>query len=138
MTNLVTAQLAKFATLNRHQLAGHVANLDFWLAEARHCVDVIDGYRPRFERLKAAQAAHVAKHRTIEFDPSEPQIRGRAAQPKSVPDHELKESRRAVRDAAYRFLVRSYNEELIDDETLRRECQGLKINIEGADLRRRT
>jgi hypothetical protein len=51
---LVTAQLAKFATLNRHQLAGQVANLDFWLAEARHWLDVIDGYRPRFERLKAA------------------------------------------------------------------------------------
>jgi hypothetical protein len=130
LTNMVTAQLPKFATLNRHQLAGHVANLDFWLAEARHCLDVIDRYRPRFERLKAAQAAHVAKHRTIEFEPGEPYIRGRASQPRSVPDHELKESRRPVRDAAYRFLARCYNEELIDDETFRRECQGLKLNIE--------
>jgi hypothetical protein len=136
VTNLLTAQLAKFATLNRHQLAGQVANLDFWLAEARHCLGVIDGYRHRFERLKAAQAAHVASHGTIEFDPGEPNIKGRAAHPRPVPDHELKEGRRAVCDATYRFLVRCFNESLIDEKTLRQECQSLGIGVEAADLRR--
>jgi hypothetical protein len=35
---LLAEQLAKFATLNRHQLAGQVANIDFWLGEVRHCL----------------------------------------------------------------------------------------------------
>ena len=72
LTDLLTAQLKRFASLNRHQLAGHVANLDFWLGEARHCLDVIDGYWPRFRRLKAAQAAHVAGHGTIEYHLDDP------------------------------------------------------------------
>ena len=38
--------------------------------------------------VKAAQATHVAEHGTIEFDPGEPYIKGRAAQPNPVPDHE--------------------------------------------------
>jgi hypothetical protein len=45
--------------------------------------------------VKDAQATHVAKHGTTEFDPGkpyinpgEPYIKGRAAQPKPVPDHE--------------------------------------------------
>lgn len=36
MAGLVAGQLARFVTLNRHQLAGQVANLEFWLAQVRH------------------------------------------------------------------------------------------------------
>jgi hypothetical protein len=43
ITKTLTLQIRKFVTLNRHQLAGQVANLDFWLAKVRHCLDVIDG-----------------------------------------------------------------------------------------------
>lgn len=48
ITKTLTVQVTKFVTLNRHQLAGHVANLGFWVAEVRHCLDVIDGYNRRF------------------------------------------------------------------------------------------
>ena len=30
ISRILADQLAKFATLNRHQLAGQAANLDFW------------------------------------------------------------------------------------------------------------
>ncbi len=43
ITKILTDQITKFVTLNRHQLAGHVANLDFWTGEVRHCLNVIDG-----------------------------------------------------------------------------------------------
>jgi hypothetical protein len=64
----LTEQLTRFVSLNRHQLAGQVTNLDFWMAEVRHCLEVIDGYGRRFNRLKNGQAQHVAEHHTIEFD----------------------------------------------------------------------
>jgi hypothetical protein len=67
IAKILTDQIAKFATLNRHQLVGHVANLDFWTAEVRHGLDVLDGYKARFERLKAAQARYVSEHGTVEF-----------------------------------------------------------------------
>jgi len=68
----LTQQLTRFVTLNRHQLAGHVANLDFWMAEVRHCFEVIDGYGQRFNRMKKAEGKHVAEHHTIKIDPVDP------------------------------------------------------------------
>src|SRR6201981_923543 len=103
----LTDQITKFVTLNRHQLAGHVANLDFWAAEVRHCLDVIDGYNRRFEQMKAAQTKHTSEHGTVEFsfhDPCRPQKP--APPPRRVPGAELGEARRHLCDATYRFLVR--------------------------------
>jgi hypothetical protein len=68
----LTEQLTRFVTLNRHQLAGQVSNLDFWIGEVRHCFEVIDGYVQRFNRLKTAQSKHVAEHHTIELEPFDP------------------------------------------------------------------
>jgi hypothetical protein len=67
ITKTLTIQITKFVTLNRHQFAGHVANLDFWVAEVRHCLDVIDGYDRRFEQMKTAQMKHISDHGTVEF-----------------------------------------------------------------------
>jgi hypothetical protein len=33
ITKTLTLQIRKFVTLNRHQLAGQVANLDFWVGK---------------------------------------------------------------------------------------------------------
>lgn len=59
--------LARFATLNPHQRSGHAANLEFWLSEVRHGVEVIDGYGRRFEAMKAAQEAYGAERHTLEY-----------------------------------------------------------------------
>jgi hypothetical protein len=36
ISKILADQLTKFATLDRHQLAGQAANLDFWSDELRH------------------------------------------------------------------------------------------------------
>ncbi|MEW4570787.1 hypothetical protein AB1L88_23215 [Tautonia sp. JC769] len=50
------------AGLPVHQLAGHVANIDFWVGEVKHRLDVINGYQGRFEALRSAQEAYQAAH----------------------------------------------------------------------------
>jgi len=139
IARLLTGQFTKFATLNRHQLVGQVANLDFWTAEVRHCFSVTDGYQARFEQLKAAQTKYVSEHQTIEFDLRDPCcIRGSAAPPKRVPQTELREARRSLAEAMYHFLVRCFREGLIEEGALRQECEGLGINVEATDLKYRS
>jgi hypothetical protein len=131
---LVTDQLARFVTLNRHQLAGHVENLDFWLAEVRHSIDVMDGYNKRFTRMKAGQDRYVEEHKTTEFFKDDPSIQWKAEPPRRIPDTELRESRRALCEAVYRFLVRCCNEGFIAEVLLRQSCERLGIGIEKSDL----
>lgn len=132
---LLTAQFTKFTTLNRHQLAGQVANLDFWFDEVRHALLVLDGYGQRFKRLKAAHTKHVREHHTERFALDDPCcIRGSASPPASVPDAELKSTRRALSDATYRFLLRCFRESLIDERRLRDVCETVGISVDAADL----
>jgi hypothetical protein len=139
ITETLTFQITRFVTLNRHQLAGHVANLDFWVAEVRHCLDVIDGYNRRFEQMKAAQSKHIFEHKTVEFSFDDPCCtQGRASPPTRVPSAELGEARRNLCDATYRFLVRCFNERFIEEDLLRRICSSLDLGVEASDLRHRT
>jgi hypothetical protein len=138
IAKILTDQLTKFTTLNRHQLAGQAANLDFWLAEVRHCLDVIDGYARRFDRMKKAQGKHVSLHHTVEFDLDEPcDIRDTAAPPTRVPHRELQGSRRDLCEATYRLLLRCFKEGLMDASAVRRDCDRLGIGVDAADLRSR-
>lgn len=124
IAKVTSDQLERFVTLNRHQLAGHVGNLDFWVGEARHAFEVIDGYQERFRRLKAGQVEYVALHR-----PMEP--------PRRVADANLRDARRSVADATYRFLVRLCNDGLIHESQLRTLCGDLGIGVEQGDIRRK-
>lgn len=139
ITKTLTVQISKFVTLNRHQLAGHAANLDFWVAEVRHCLDVIDGYNGRFEQMKTAQTKHTSEHGTVEFSLRDPRHTQEVAPPpRRIPSGELAEARRNLCDAAYRFLLRCCNEGLINEDVLRRTCGSLDIGIEASDLRHAT
>ena len=139
ISKVLTDQIAKLATLNRHQLAGQLANLDFWAGEVRHALEVIDGYGRRFEAMKTAQMKFVADHGTVEFDLDDPCCtRTTAAPPRRVPSQELGEARRRLCDAFYRFLIRCLHEGLIDERALRRVCGGLEIGVESSDLRKRS
>ena len=136
VATLLTEQLTKFLTLNRHQLAGQVGNLDFWLAEARHCLDVIDGYGGRFQRLKAAQQRHVTDHHVEEFQLDDPCCtRNRPEPPKRAPDADLKDARWALCEAVYRFLLRCLQNGLIEEARLREACGQLDISVDSEDLR---
>lgn len=136
LSKVVSDQLARFVTLNRHQLAGHVANLDFWLDQARHVLDVLDGYEPRFRRLKSAQDAHVAEQQIAASFPGDPDIKGKPTPPRRVPDTARREARLAVTESAYQFLLRCYRDELIPESRLRSACDGLNISVDPQDLRR--
>lgn len=105
--NPLIKTLERSTTLPSHQLAGHAANLDFWLGEAKHCLNVIDGYAQRFERMKKAQQ-------------SQTEVEGVSEMPlqRGVKDNERKELRQKVYATANRFLERCYNEQLIDEEAL--------------------
>jgi hypothetical protein len=135
---LVAQQLSRFVTINRHQLAGQMANLDFWLDEILHALHVIDGYGSRFERLRGAQSAHVKKYHTTEFSLDDPCCtQGTASVPRRVPDAELREARRALCEASYRFLIRCCNEGFISEPVLREACRKLDIGVEAADIGKR-
>src|SRR5262245_62134319 len=128
MAKLVADQLSRFVTLNRHQLAGQVANLDFWLAEVRHALAVIDGYGVRFVRLEAGQEQYVTTHDTkmSVIDPAGVTER-RPPPPRRIPDRELQKARRVLAEAATRFLQRCRHEGLISEQQHSEACRGLGI-----------
>ena len=61
---LIADQIGRFATQHLHQLAGHHANLPFWLAEASAAVRTLDEYQLRFRQLRDAQLSWVHEHKT--------------------------------------------------------------------------
>ncbi|MGE5191576.1 MAG: hypothetical protein ACM3U2_03685 [Deltaproteobacteria bacterium] len=137
LSAVLAETLGKLTTLNRHQLAGHAANLDFWREETKHCLAVIDGYHHRFDRMKDAQMKHAAEHHTIQFLLDDPCCTGEpATPPRRVPDAEIKAVRRALCDAFYRFIVRCYNDRLIERNMLESATDSLGIGIEASDLKR--
>lgn len=117
MAGLVAGQLSRFVTLNPHQLAGQVENLDFWLAEVRHALAVIDGYGVRFVRLQAAQERYIAENRVTMsvIDPNGVTQRP-PPQLHRIPDRELRQARRALVEAALKFLERCQSEGLVTKE----------------------
>src|SRR5262245_49587174 len=114
VADLVANQLSRFVTLNRHQLAGQVANLDFWLAEVRHALAVIDSYGERFVRLNAGQEHYVATHGTTvsEVGPVGAEKR-RPPPPRRIPDRELQKARRNLTESAISFFERCRKDYLI-------------------------
>ncbi len=134
--------LSRISTANRHQLVGHVSNLEFWADEVAHALSVIDGYRARFDRLSEAQNKYAIEHQTIEFPPDlAPDDSWRyelpAARPKRIPDTDKRESRRAICDSFYHFVVRCHNGGLLDESQLRAYCKRLDIGVETRDLKRK-
>ncbi len=137
LATLLGDQMLRLVTLNPHQLAGQAVNLDFWMEQVRNALQVIDDYPTRFERMKAAQVRHAAEHHTIEFHASDPCCTADSPMPpRRVPDAELREARRLLCDAAYRFLVRCCSEGLIAEDTLFEECRKLDISVARSDLMR--
>jgi hypothetical protein len=113
--DLLTKQLQKFATLNRHQLAGQAANFHFWMAEVQHCLASIDGYERRFNTMSKAQRAYVDEHQTVEFNIGEDYWKAsKASGPRRISDDEMTKARQALCDAAHGFLDRCLKEGFID------------------------
>ena len=135
LARFIGKQLSRFATSNRVELAGTVANVEFWLDEVNHALGVIDGYRRRFDRLYEAQTRYAAEHDTIEFCLDDPSCRDKFAPPRKVPSEELIEARRYLCNSTYRFLVRCCNESMISEADLRAACARFDIGVESRDLK---
>jgi hypothetical protein len=139
---ILADQLERFAHSNVHQLAGQIANLDFWLDEAVHSLRVIEDYPPRFRRLRDAQVAWVEAHGTkvsgycpigmggCELRPSKPEP------PSRIPSEQMAEARSRVQRSAYRFLLRSYRAGLLDEAAVRAACDRIGLVAEPEDLER--
>ncbi len=138
VARILTHELAKYAGHRRHQLAGHLANLDFWIAETRHCLSVIDAYAWRFERLNEAQTKFVLEHKVVEFEMDDPsRAKVPVTPPRKIPEADLMNARRGLCTAFYQFLIRCHNKGMIEEPALRKECDSLGIAVEAKDLKRR-
>lgn len=137
---LVANQIGRFATQHLHQLAGHHANLAFWLSEAVAALSAIDGYQPRFKLLRDAQLSWVREHKTTvpqycpicqgscEFGPQSP------AQPNRVPSEDLDAARIAVRVAVRQFVLRLHGAGFLSEEQAREAANLVGAAIEQEDL----
>ena len=103
------------------RFAGYAANRVFWVAEARHCIAVIDGYSERFERMRrTSQASHpprLVDWPTIPI--SEPSMTGR----------DLSKARKQVQDALERFLRRCVKMAPDELEAIRKDAKGLGVSL---------
>jgi hypothetical protein len=129
---ILAKQVMKFVTLHRHQLAGQAANLQFWCDEIEHCLNVIDGYKTRFMRMKAAEMKHVAEHQTAEFylDHDPCCFPSSVSPPRRIDYRELEETKRHLLDAMCRFLVRCRDESLIDEVIFQETAARFRIAAE--------
>ena len=141
---IIADQLERLATQNTHQLAGQVANIDFWIAEAVHAVHTIDDYPARFRRLHDAQVGWVEAHGTqvsnycpqcegvCEFGPeTEP-----PPAPGRIDARELAAARDAVRRGSRRYLFRLYRTHFLDEDRVREACDQIGIGVEPEDFNR--
>lgn len=141
VSKILTQTLRKLTTLNAHQLSGHVANLDFWLAQVNHGTQLIDSYRERFDAMKAAQIAAAKNHGTVEFptdtDPLErDEYTSFAAPPKPIPHSQLQAARKDLIDAAYGFLIRCHKATLLDEQLVRTAAESIGSSVDPFDLAR--
>jgi hypothetical protein len=138
--NHIADQLERLATQNTYQLAGQVANLDFWISEAVAAISIIDNYPARFRRLRDSQVEWVKAHGTkvssycsicggaCEFDPQTPKP------PRRIPAKDLAAAREGVRRAARRYLLRLYRAHFLNEDEVRRVCGELGVGIETEDF----
>lgn len=130
ITALLTNQLERFRHLHRHQLAGHVANLEFWSGQVRNCVLAIDGYANRFKQLKAASKAHP----TWTSDPNDPGGAFSTRRPLPVSDDELAAARTALVTTWRQFLARCCREQLLGFDAAKSASDAAGVSFLPEDL----
>jgi len=110
ITEPLIETLTHAAGLPVNQLAGHAANLGFWVGEVEHALKVIDGYSERFRSLQLGER-RFGQQNQVHPSHSKPVRPG-------ISDHELKELRRRLVDTAKLFLSRCRKEDLVSEAEL--------------------
>ncbi|MEX0642038.1 MAG: hypothetical protein WD468_05025 [Pirellulales bacterium] len=147
IADVVANNVGKFASLNAYQLAGHIANLEFWQAQVKHALAVIDGYDRRQSVRIRSQQQHIGKHDTRIFnaeemrnsrefpdDPSE-SLSSAAPDRYTIGKEELKAKRREVADAFYYFVRRCNSEGLLSKTIAKQALEYCGIGMEPGDFR---
>lgn len=146
IANSVVKTVGKFASLNAYQLAGHIANLEFWRSQVSHALAVIDGYDRRQHERVHAQRRYIGQHDTRIFNaqemrnhrefPDDPAEDLRSATPDqhAIPKDELQAKRREVADAFYHFVRRCNSEGLISKEAAKMVLDSCGIGMEPGDF----
>ena len=129
ITETLIGTLNHTGGLRVQQLAGHAANLEFWVGEVKHALDVIDGYGERFKNLREGERNAAERIGPIVdiFRPGKPLRPGAS-------DHELKELRRRLIDSVSRVLRRCYEEELVSETEL--DEYGERLGLDSRELKR--
>lgn len=138
--NMISGQLLKFKDCFVHQLAGHAANISFWMHEVKESLSVLDGYTKRFYSMRDGQVAWIENHREPVYDYC-PVCGGKCefsngipSLPTRVENSILKETRKDLVNAAYYFLVRCHNTKLISLDDLENHCAEIGTSIDPKDL----
>ncbi|WP_442481571.1 hypothetical protein [Aeoliella sp. SH292] len=136
--------LGKFKTLNNYQLAGQLANIEFWADEVRHVVRVLDGYSRRDSDRKKSERHYINTHDTKRFDAYEKEVFNDVLDPEflrpALPDDYLIESsvikakRQQVADALYHFLKRCHKEQLLTGEEAKACLKSCDLGWEPGDF----
>ena len=106
--------LERAAGGTKDRLAGYVANFDFWVDEAAHCLLLIKEYDDRFHRFQEAQQ-RVDAGGWPNFDERSGFVPPPRDVKRSSSWNERKEARRKVVSSMSRFLNRCAKDGLIDE-----------------------
>lgn len=117
-TNAISSALLetldRTVTLKAPDFAGHAANAEFWAVEAAHCIQVLEGYRERFDRMAAARERYYAEHGM--------------QSPKLESAHDKTDQRSArVRETVSRFLRRCFHDGHVTGPELDDLCEKATI-----------
>lgn len=144
VADLVASTVGKFVTLNPHQLSGHLANLDFWVAEVKHALSVLDGLSRRQSNRVKAQRQHIGMHDTRRFTAKEKSLYNefldgedlRSAQPDlhRIDASVVKAKRQEVADSLYHFLKRCHKEHLLTGEEAKSALKSCELGWEAGDF----
>jgi hypothetical protein len=102
-------------------LAGHAANLDFWVGEVRHRLTVLDTYSQRLDRMKQGRQAFEKRHGQFQL----------GANKRTLPDDERMQLRLRLCEAAQRFLRRCHQEDLLTAAKLTEVAAELGLAMPG-------
>ncbi|RYE38757.1 MAG: hypothetical protein EOP21_11685 [Hyphomicrobiales bacterium] len=130
ITEPLIVTLTQTGGLPARQLAGHAANLEFWVGEVKHAIDVIDGYGERFKKLIDGERIAAERIGPL-FHPFRTQ---RPVRP-GIGDHELKELRRRLTDSAHHVLGRCYREGFVSETEIKE--YGERLDLDTRELKRK-
>ena len=120
ISSALISVLSRASGSSPEKFAGYAVNRDFWVAEASHCLQVIDGYESRFQMMKAASEARRPEKVDWTTEPiSQPSVR----------DTDLVTFRRQICEAITRFLKRCRKEFPDERDSIYRDAKHLGVSV---------